>query len=149
MSTKACDLVAVMWRCIMVCKVFWNRSTMLAFMSSFSLVKKWMALLRSTLWKAVALISDPLSLWTARGDLSIYFSMSSMAAAVSVPRLLWRVLTQAYLEKTSIQQNRNLVPSLCFLYVLQSTKSHCSCCPGPATTVGLLGNLYRMGLCRV
>ena len=114
MSTKACGLVAVMWRCIMVCKVFWNRSTMLAFMSSFSLVKKWMPLFRSTLWKTVAFILDPLSLWTARRNLSISFSMSSMAVAVSVPHLLWRVLTQAYLEKTSIQQNRNLLP--CTMY---------------------------------
>ena len=63
------------------------------------------------------------------GPSCISSRMACMAPAVSVPRLLVRGHAQAYLENTSMQQKRYLVPSLASRYSLQSTRWHCSCSP--------------------
>ena len=75
--------------------------------------------------------------------------MVSNASIKLDPVFLLMGIAHAYLEKTSIQVNKKLFPSLYLLIEDTSTRSACYCSSTPSTITLFLLKRTRGGLCKV
>ena len=76
-------------------------------------------------------------------------STFSKAWVTAAPVLALRGSTHAYFENTSMTQSRYRLPLLYLARLCTSTRSAAHCLSGPNTRTGSVGNLRRVGLCRV